>query len=339
MESEIRLSFEKDKSTLSAPELVSKWLSSDGLLKGYMARLRDLSGEQRKSVGKLLNTIKEELTELKNRITREQEISRLKVSPRDLTYEFGAISPGFSHPVSTLHSILADFFLSYGFSVVDGPEIETQFNNFDALNIQEHHPARDMQDTFYVEPVVVHNQGVSESRDVLRTHTTAIQARVLASGQLPIKVICFGKVYRNETEDASHQAMFHQFELLWVDYEIGLPELLSLIEQSLLFLFGDQTRIRFVPKYYPYTQPSIGVQIACSLCAGDGCSFCGHSGYSTIGGAGVVHPYVLEQFNYDPNKVSGLAFGLGSSRIAAQKAGISKLRSLYDGDLRFLRPF
>lgn len=336
---DIKKLYESDKSSLDPSALISKWLGSNGVLKSYLAQLRNMPGEEKKRLGQIINEIKEELNDLKLQTTRQRETNRLKVAPRDLTYSFGQLEPGFDHPVSAFHSHLARFYLAYGFSVVDGPEIETQFNNFDALNIQEHHPARDMQDTFYVEPVNVSLGELQETRDVLRTHTTAIQARVLSTARIPIKVVCFGKVYRNETEDASHQAMFHQFELLWVDRNIGLPELLSLIEESLLFLFGDNTKIRFVPKYYPYTQPSIGVQIACALCEGVGCSFCGGSGYSTVGGAGVVHPSVLERFNFDPKEITGLAFGLGSSRIAAQKAGIPKLRSLYDGDLRFLRRF
>ncbi|MCS6961471.1 MAG: phenylalanine--tRNA ligase subunit alpha [Deltaproteobacteria bacterium] len=330
-------SFKKDKESLKPDELINKWLGSKGILKDWFQKLKNLSEDQRVEVGKALNLIKQELEELKKGRSLDQIKKRLTLKPRDLTYSYNWNGVGSLHPVTELHKELVEFFSKLGFELVEGPEVETSFNNFEALNIPEYHPARDMQDTFYINPIEVQsNSGTVEIRDVLRTHTTSIQARVLSRGEFPIKVICFGRVYRNETEDPSHQAMFHQFELLWVDKGLGLPELLSLIEEAMKFLFGKDSITRYVPKYYPYTQPSFGVQTGCIICRGSGCPLCNGSGFITVGGAGVVHPKVLQTFGFDANLLAGLAFGLGSSRLAIQRAGLSKLRLLYDGDLRYL---
>ncbi len=319
--------FNRDRACLPMESLLRKWGGSKGLLNQALKSLKNIESDKRRQLGEQLNSIKEFVEELKQEQVRTQKLAKLSVAERDLSYTFNDHGVGRIHPVSELHNRLARFYMAYGFEIVDGPEIETSFNNFDALNIPEHHPARDMQDTFYLSN--------SRNGDVLRTHTTSIQARVFQSRKPPFKVICFGRVYRNETEDASHQAMFDQFELLWVDRDLGLGHLISLIDKSLRFLFGQDVVVRFVPKYYPYTQPSIGAQIGCSLCKGAGCSMCGGSGYSTVGGAGLVHPYVFKRFGICSDEFTGLAFGLGSSRLAAQGAGLSKLKSLYDADLRY----
>ena len=322
--SELKKAFQEDLETLSAEDLVRKWLGSDGFLKKGFQELKRLDGPSKKEAGEILNTIKEKLESIKEELENQKIISKLRLPFTDCSFNFSYPPVGELHPVTQLEWELADFYGRLGFEVIDGPELETSFNNFDALNIPAHHPARDMQDTFYIV-----NAGPA---DLLRTHTTSIQARILSSGKVPIKAICFGKVYRNETEDASHQAMFHQFELLWVDTKLGLGHLLTLIEETVKFLFGDATQLRFVPKYYPYTEPSLGVQVRCFECRGSDCSFCGGSGFLTIAGAGVVHRNVLLQFGYDISSTVGLAFGFGTSRLAANKVGIKKLRSLYEGE-------
>ncbi|MCX7953303.1 MAG: phenylalanine--tRNA ligase subunit alpha, partial [Deltaproteobacteria bacterium] len=301
-----------------------------------------LTPEQKRDFGRRLNELKA-LAETEISQALEAAKAREAAAPAAVLATLDRTLPGTGHSVGCIHPIalvqmeLEDIFQGMGFMVLTGPEVEREYYNFDALNIPADHPARDMQDTFYINPVEVQgNSGKVEIRDVLRTHTTSIQARVLSRGEFPIKVICFGRVYRNETEDPSHQAMFHQFELLWVDKGLGLPELLSLIEEAMKFLFGKDSVTRYVPKYYPYTQPSFGVQTGCIICRGSGCPLCNGSGFITVGGAGVVHPKVLQTFGFDANLLAGLAFGLGSSRLAIQRAGLSKLRLLYDGDLRYL---
>ncbi|MCS6893465.1 MAG: phenylalanine--tRNA ligase subunit alpha [Deltaproteobacteria bacterium] len=324
----LKAEYDSDRLSLSVEELLAKWAGSSGLLRRSLDHLKNIPQEERRRVGSSINAIKEDLEKLKRDLVNKTRLEKLMIPERDLTYEYGASGLGTIHPVTKLHNRLAEFYRGLGFDIVDGPEIETAANNFDFLNIPEHHPARDMQDTFYVDGV---NYG-----ELLRTHTTSIQARILSSKKIPVKAVCFGKVYRNETEDATHQAMFDQFELLWVDRDLSLPHLLALIDSSLKFLFGDKTKVRFVPKYYPYTQPSVGAQIACELCKSQGCSFCGGSGYVTVGGAGVVHPNVLSNFGLNSLEFTGLAFGLGSSRLAVQMSGLPKLKTLYDADLRYL---
>jgi phenylalanyl-tRNA synthetase alpha chain len=213
-----------------------------------------------------------------------------------------------------------------------GPEIETEYYCFDSLNIPKHHPARDMQDTFY-----------TETGHVLRTHTTSVQARLLQTRslfegkKLPIKVASFGKVYRNETEDASHTAMFHQFELVWVEKGLTLANLLAMITHIVKELYGKRRKVQFVPKFYPYTEPSIGPRIDCVICKSAGCPSCGGAGWVTVGGAGMIHRNVLLEFGFNPDEVAGFAFGLGSSRLAGQMYNLPHLRAVYENDLRILK--
>ncbi len=219
-----------------------------------------------------------------------------------------------------------------GFERVDGPEVDHPYYNFDALNIPEHHPARDMQDTFWV-----------DAGWLLRSHTTTVQARVLEQKpELPIRVCSSGRVYRNEAVDATHLAMFHQLEGIWLDRGLTFAHLKGTLAFIARSLYGDH-RIRFKPKFYPYTEPSIGVDMACAVCGGSGdhegrsCEACHGAGWVTILGAGMVHPKLLLEFGYDPEEITGIAFGLGTTRMASQKAGTKKLRLLYEQDQRVMR--
>jgi phenylalanyl-tRNA synthetase alpha chain len=215
-----------------------------------------------------------------------------------------------------------------GFQMVDGPEVDSPFYNFDALNIPEHHPARDMQDTFWLD---------GDPRLLLRSHTTTIQARVLEKRpELPVRIAAVGRVYRNEAVDATHLAMFHQFEGIWVDKGLTFAHLKGTLAFVARSLFGESRRVRFKPKFYPYTEPSIGVDVSCGVCGGVGCSACHGAGWVTILGAGMVHPKLFLQFGYDPDEVSGIAFGFGTTRMASQWSGVHKVRSLYEPDLRVL---
>lgn len=297
-------------------------------LKTAFRDLREVPAEQRPSVAAALNdardAIEAELRAAAERIEAEDLARRVDAEWADLTMPGIGPVRGGRHPVAVVEERVLEILRRVGFTLVDGPEVEDAYYNFDALNIPEHHPARDMQDTFWVEGGLL-----------LRSHTTTVQARVLEQRpELPIRVASAGRVYRNEAVDATHLAMFHQLEGLWVDRGLTFSHLKGLLAFIAQSLYGEGRRIRFKPKFYPYTEPSVGVDLACGVCGGAGCEACHGAGWVTILGAGMVHPKVFREFGYDPAKVSGIAFGLGTTRMAAQYAGVSKVRSLYEQDLR-----
>lgn len=311
------------------------WLGKEGLIKELFKGLRDVASEEKPAVAALLNDLKntvESAIDAKDATFRGAELKR-KLSEQFLDLSLPEATPGFGavHPVTIIEERITQILRPFGFQNISGPEIETDYYCFDSLNIPKHHPARDMQDTFY-----------TETGHVLRTHTTSVQARVLQERQLfenhrlPIKVASLGRVYRNETEDASHQAMFHQYELVWIEKGLTLAHLMGLISHIIKEIYGKRRKVRFVPKFYPYTEPSLGPQIDCSVCRGDGCGACGGAGWATVGGAGMVHRNVLAEFKFDPEEVSGFAFGLGTSRLAAQMFNFPHLRAVYGNDLRIL---
>ncbi|NMC62429.1 MAG: phenylalanine--tRNA ligase subunit alpha [SAR324 cluster bacterium] len=306
------------------------WLGKEGVIKLLFQQLRNLEAEKKVEVAARLNDAKARVEdfvkEKENFFAAESRFKKLESEFVDLSLPGNNPGTGRAHPLTRAERVMADLLRPFGFRNVIGPEVEKEYYCFDALNIPPHHPARDMQDTFYTDP-----------GDVLRTHTTSVQARVLQEGKLPIRVACFGKCYRNETEDASHTALFHQFEMIWVEEGLTLAHLMGIISYILKGLYGKRRKIRFVPKFYPYTEPSIGPQINCSLCNGKGCPACGGAGWVTVGGAGMVHRKVLEEFKFDPEKVSGLAFGLGSSRLASQFFGIPTIKAVYSNDIRVLQ--
>jgi phenylalanyl-tRNA synthetase alpha chain len=238
----------------------------------------------------------------------------------NLDFTLPAITPqlGRIHPLIEVGQEITELLACYGFKQIEGPEVEDEFYCFDSLNIPPHHPARDMQDTFY-----------TDNNKLLRTHTTSVQSRILESskGNLPIKIAVSGRVYRNESLDTTHTDMFHQYEGLWVESGIKFSHLLELLGQVVKELYGRRRKVRFVQKFYPYTEPSVGVLVNKS----------DNSGWSTVGGAGIVHRKVLEQFNIDPKKVSGLAFGLGTTRLVAERYGFPHLKAIYQNELRVLK--
>jgi phenylalanyl-tRNA synthetase alpha chain len=253
--------------------------------------------------------------------------AQLDAEWQDLTLPGVAPERGMRHPVTAAEDRLLSAMRRLGFTQVEGPEVEHPYYNFDALNIPEHHPARDMQDTFWV-----------DGGYVLRSHTTTVQARVLEQNpKLPIKIVTAGRAYRNEAVDATHLAMFHQFECIWVDKGLTFAHLKGTLELLAHEIYGTERRLRFKPKFYPYTEPSLGVDIACSVCDGDGCAACHGAGWVTLLGAGMVHPKVFREFGYDPDEVTGIAFGIGTTRVAAQAVGLVRVRSLYEMDLRVHR--
>jgi phenylalanyl-tRNA synthetase alpha chain len=313
-----------------------RWLSKDGIFKGLFNELREVSAEEKPKFAELLNhlratfekALEEKILGLKeDKLKRELEEQFFDLSLPASASHLVSSSCGSVHPIRQVERKIMALLEPFGFKIVHGPEIESDFYCFDALNIPSHHPARDMQDTFY-----------TEFDRVLRTHTTSVQSRVLEKEKPPIKVASFGRVYRNENEDASHQAMFHQFELIWLEEGLTVAKLLGLITHILKGLYGQKRKIRFVPKYYPYTEPSIGPQIGCTICNAQGCSACGGAGWVTIAGSGMIHRNVLKQFGFDTKKISGFAFGLGTSRLVGQFYNYKTMREVYSNDLRKLSP-
>lgn len=306
------------------------WLGKEGVLKTLFAQMRDLSPERKPQVASGLNEIKNTLEaflrEREAGFLADDQQASLQAEFFDLSLPGNFCGYGSVHPITLVERRISEILKPFGFQNVFGPEIETEYYCFDSLNIPKHHPARDLQDTFY-----------TSTGHVLRTHTTSVQARELQKGKPPVKVASFGRAYRNETEDASHTSMLHQFELVWVEEGLRLSDLMGLISHILKGLYGKRRKVSFVPKYYPYTEPSLGARVDCAFCHGSGCPSCGRSGWATVGGSGMVHRNVLKEFGYDPEKVSGFAFGLGTSRLAAQIAGMPNLKMLYEGDVRVLK--
>jgi phenylalanyl-tRNA synthetase alpha chain len=312
------------------------WVSKEGFVKELFKGLRDVPADEKPTVAALLNELRSTVDdglEGKERWLRTDALkAQLAQEYIDLSLPEAASGLGSIHPITVVEDRITEILRPFGFQSIMGPEIETDYYCFDSLNIPKHHPARDMQDTFY-----------TETGHVLRTHTTSVQARILQhralfeNCRLPIKVASFGRAYRNEKEDASHCAMFHQYELVWIEPGLTLAHLLGLMTHIIKELYGKRRKVRFVPKFYPYTEPSVGPQIDCSVCRGQGCPSCGGAGWVTVGGSGMVHSKVLEEFKLDPTKVSGFAFGLGTSRLAGQLYNFPHLRSVYDNDLRVLK--
>ncbi len=296
-------------------------------IKNLLKQIGGLPAEERPRFAAQLNELQSRIeAELQEAITAAEEralAQRLEAEWIDPTLPGRPLGHGARHPVTVVEERILSVLRQLGFELLDGPEVEDPYYNFDALNIPEHHPARDMQDTFWV-----------TGHKLLRSHTTTVQARLLERRpQLPIRIASAGRVYRNEAVDATHLAMFHQLEGIWVDRGLTFAHLkgvLAFIAQS---LYGDRP-VRFKPKFYPYTEPSVGVDLGCGQCRGSGCDACHGAGWVTILGAGMIHPKVFTEFGFDPSEVSGIAFGLGTTRMAPQAVGVSKVKSLYEQDLR-----
>lgn len=300
-------------------------------LKSALKGLGKLPGEVRREVAVALNEARQvmetEAASAKEAALEAAIRARLDAEWQDLTLPGVAVERGMRHPVTETQDQLMDLMRRLGFVMATGPEVEHPYYNFDALNIPEHHPARDMQDTFWVDGGLL-----------LRSHTTTVQARVLQKKpELPVKICTAGRVYRNEAVDATHLAMFHQFEAIWVEKGLTFAHLKGTLELLARALYGEDRRLRFKPKFYPYTEPSLGVDLSCAVCGGEGCAACHGAGWVTMLGAGMIHPKVFREFGYDPDEVSGIAFGIGTSRLASQSVGIVRARSLYEMDLRVHR--
>jgi len=312
-------------------QVKSRYLGKKGEVTDLMKGMRDLPPEQRPEFGAQVNQVKgalEELVELQLQHVREAAIDeRLQSEKIDVTLPGREPARGSKHPVSLVTADLVEIFSGLGFSVAEGPEIEKDFYNFEALNIPKDHPARDMQDTFYVSDDVV-----------LRTHTSPVQIRSMLKHQPPVRVIAPGTVYRRDS-DLTHSPMFHQIEGFMVDKHITFGDLKGILTNFITEYFGANTDVRFRPSFFPFTEPSAEVDIQCVICGGAGCRVCKGSGWLEILGSGMIDPEVFRSVGYDPQVYSGFAFGMGLERIAMLKYGVNDLRLFFENDVRFLKLF
>ena len=309
-----------------------KYLSKKGSINALFADFRNVPGDQKKEFGQALNTLRQaaeaKLESLKasGASASEQAGSGLDLSLPTFAGELGA-----HHPLSIIRNEIVEIFARIGFDVSEGPEIEDDWHNFSALNVPENHPARDMQDTFFVE--------TGEREMVLRTHTSPVQVRVMKGQEPPIRTLSPGRVYRNETVSARANCFFHQVEGLYIDENVSFADLKQTLLHFAQEMFGKDTTIRLRPSYFPFTEPSAEMDVSCQICKGDGCNVCKYTGYLEIMGCGMVDPAVLENCGIDSEKYTGYAFGMGIDRIAMLRYGVNDLRVFFDNDSRFLKQF
>ncbi len=309
----------------------TKYLGRKGEISTLLKRLASIAADERRQVGELINSVKGRISEeIDGRLAglaKSARASKLAAEKLDVTLP-GRSSPlGRPHPVTQTLYEIEDIFSTLGFSIAEGPEVETDYYNFEALNIPKDHPAREMQDTFYI-----------SADTMLRTHTSPVQIRVMQEYPPPLKIIAPGTVYRRDS-DITHTPMFHQVEGFMVDESVTFSNLKGVLTYFLNALFGDDTDIRFRPSFFPFTEPSAEVDIRCVMCRGKGCRVCKGSGWLEILGAGMIHPEVFKSVKYDPEAVSGFAFGIGIERVAMLKHGIDDIRLFFENDLRFLKQF
>ncbi len=308
-----------------------RFLGAKGVVKNLMGSMKDVPAENKKSFGQILNGFKQ-LAEEKYASIKVQSAEIPVSGKSDVDYSLPGdpVPVGSRHPITLMRNRIVSIFQRLGFAVAEGPEIEDDWHNFTALNLDENHPARDMQDTFYL----------SKNPDwLLRTHTSNVQIREMEKGKLPIRIICPGRVYRNETVSARSHCFFHQVEGLYIAEEVSFADLKQTLYFFVKEMFGEDVRIRFRPSYFPFTEPSAEMDISCLLCNGAGCAVCKRTGWLEILGCGMVHPQVLENCKIDSVKYSGFAFGMGIERPALLKYGITDIRLFSENDVRFLRQF
>ena len=317
-------------SKTEAEELRIKYLSKKGLVNELMADFRTVPADQKRQIGQAINELKTFATEKINSLREALESADNTDASIDLTRTPAAMPLGSRHPLSIVRNDIVSIFSRLGFTVAEGPEIEDDWHVFSSLNFAADHPARDMQDTFFIQ----RNPDV-----LLRTHTSSVQSRVMEHTQPPIRIICPGRVYRNEAISARAHCFFHQVEALYVDRNVSFADL----KQTLLYfareMFGPETKIRLRPSYFPFTEPSAEMDISCNLCGGKGCSFCKHTGWVEILGCGMVDPNVLDACGIDSKKYSGFALGMGVERITNLKYQVKDLRMFSENDRRFLEEF
>ena len=308
-----------------------KFLGTKGITKSLFGEMKNVPPDQKKEFGQVLNDFKQFA---EARFESAKEIAgngkAVKEKSMDLSLPGDPVEIGARHPITLVRNRMINIFQRLGFSVADGPEIEDDWHNFTALNLPENHPARDMQDTFYIH----------QNPDwLLRTHTSNVQIREMQKGKLPIRIICPGRVYRNETISARSHCFFHQVEGLYIDEQVSFADLKQTLYFFVQEMFGKDVKVRFRPSYFPFTEPSAEMDISCFICGGKGCRICKHSGWVEILGCGMVHPKVLENCGIDPNKYTGYAFGMGIERPALLLYDVNDIRLFSENDIRFLKQF
>ncbi|MBA3828347.1 MAG: phenylalanine--tRNA ligase subunit alpha [Taibaiella sp.] len=307
-----------------------RFLGTKGIVKQVWGEMKNVPVDKKRDAGQLLNSFKqlaearyEQYAHMLNTVDKKSAVA-------DISLPGTPLPTGTRHPLRVTENEIISIFEKIGFSVATGPEIEDDWHNFTSLNMPEHHPARDMQDTFYV----------SQNPDwVLRTHTSSVQARILEQQKPPVRVICPGRVYRNETISARAHCFFHQAEGLYVDKDVSFADLKQTLYYFVTEMFGADTKVRFRPSYFPFTEPSAEMDISCTICGGKGCNICKHTGWVEILGCGMVHPNMLRNFGIDPEVYTGFAFGLGIERITQIKYQVNDLRLYSQNDIRFLKQF
>ncbi len=309
-----------------------KYLGKKGSLTTILRGMKDLTPEERPVIGSLVNQVRdliENLISEKEKELKRQELEkRLQTENIDVTEPGKRVKLGSIHPITQIINEVEDIFLGMGYEIADGPEVEKTIYNFDKLNTPADHPARDVQDTFYITEDIV-----------LRSQTSPVQARVMENQKPPIKIICPGAVYRSDAVDSTHSPVFHQLEGLVVDKNISMADLKGTLEIFAKKCLGENTKIRFRPHHFPFTEPSAEADVSCFVCGGKGCRVCKGEGWIELLGCGMVHPNVLRNCNIDPDIYSGFAFGFGIERIAMAKFGVDDMRLLYENDARFLKQF
>jgi len=317
---------------LGIEKIKVEYLGRKGALTLLLRKLGTLSSEERPKIGQLLNQAKREIEELLKLKTAEieklEKDKKLQEEIIDITLPGRKSDKGNLHPISLVLKKVEEIFFGLGFKIEEGPEIELDYYNFEALNIPKDHPARDNQDSFYINREVL-----------LRTHTSPVEIRVMEKQQPPIRIIATGKCYRRDAADSTHSPMFHQIEGLAVDEDITFGNLKGVLTVFVHQMFGKDRKVRFRPGFFPFTEPSAEVDVSCLLCNGKGCRACGYSGWLEIMGAGMTDPTVFKMVGYDSEKYSGFAFGMGAERIAMLKYGINDIRLFFENDLRFLKQF
>lgn len=330
---EIRLDFENELKSVNSLQLLEelrvKYLSRNGKISTLFEQLKDVSKEEKPMMGKSLNDLRNFTTGLFNDTKEKLESVNVSGLPKlDLTLPGNKYEIGSKHILTQTVDEIKSIFKGLGFSVSEGPELESDYNNFEALNFAPDHPARDMQDTYFI------------NKDfLLRTHTSPVQVRVMEKSKPPVRVIMPGRVYRNEAVSSRSYCMFHQVEGLYVDTDVTFTELKGTLVSFARQFYGSGLKYRFRPSYFPFTEPSAEMDITCYICNGKGCKICKHSGWLEILGCGMVDPNVFGFVDYDPEKVSGYAFGMGIERTAMLKYGITDIRAFFENDFRFLKQF
>lgn len=309
-----------------------RFMGKKGAVTGLLRGMGALPAEDRPKMGQLVNQLRQELEDAvadkMRTLQEEKKAARLAAETLDVTMPGTKAKTGGLHPLNVVLDDIIGIFQSMGFDVVDGPEVETDYYNFQALNVPEDHPARDMQDTFYL-----------ADKLLLRTQTSAAQARTMEERKPPIRIICPGRVYRADEVDATHSPVFHQIEGLVIDKGITMCDLKGVLEQFAHEIYGPETKVRFRPSFFPFTEPSVEVDVTCSECGGKGCRVCKGAGWIEILGAGMVHPRVLKMGGIDPEEYTGFAFGIGLDRLTTTRYKISDIRLLFENDQRFLEQF